>query len=516
MKRRNGAGYLVYPAYLLIWLVPCAFFARDFFTLSSFVSIFSDVRAVNVMLFTFKQAVLSTLAAFALAIIPAWYAGRNGRLSPLVGSTLFIPFFFPSIGCIVSFAVLFAPGGLLSSAGIHTGMMYSLAGILAAHAFYNAPIFVKYLSDAFGAVPRALVEDARTNGAGRFGFFTKVVLPLALPAAARAGFLVFTFCFMSFAVVLGIGGVGYSTMEVEIATVLRGSMDFSRALSLGIAQCVIICVVSLLSHRVRSYELTQDRPHYRGSRFLTSFTVMYLLFEFGVVGVALVFSVFNPFSGHVDLSPFARIFSRSFNEHYPVWRSFVNTVSVSAAGAGISVAVGYLFVRRNNRILSSLVLSTIGVSSAFLSISLVYTGVVTGIPSSVLLCTGLICVSVPLSFSFMKDSLSRFDSTLIDEARTAGAGSFQIFRRIEFPLLAPSFVAAFLQSFAVLFGEFTLSYTMQIQDSFPLLPVTLFSMQASRLMRESSALSSVSVCIVIIIYVLSMALVRRNDSRLRY
>jgi thiamine transport system permease protein len=497
----------------MVWLVPCALFARDYFTLSSLAAALSDTRAINVIAFTFKQAVLSTIVSFIVAIVPALYAGRGGKLSPLVGSTLFIPFFFPSIACIVSFAVLFSPGGLLAHAGINTGLMYTLPGILVAHSFYNAPIFVKYLSDAFRSVPRDLAEDARTNGAGRFIFFIKVVFPLALPSAARAAFLVFSFCFMSFAVILGIGGMAYSTMEVEIATVLRGSMDFSRALSLGLVQCVIICAVALLSHGVRSYELPVDDQRYNRSRVLLIGTCIYLLFEFGIVGAALVVSVFNPFTGLPDLSPFAAIVSSSFNEKYPVWRSLANTSIVSAAGAAVSVAVGYFFVKKKSGILSSLVLSTIGISSAFLAISFVYTGVVTGIPSSFLLCAGLICVSVPLSFSFMKDSFSRFDSTLVDEARMTGAGTFHIFRRIEFPLLAPSFIAAFLQSFAVLFGEFTLSYTMQIQDSFPLLPITVFSMQSARLMRESSALSSVSVCIVIAVYIISMALVRRADAR---
>jgi thiamine transport system permease protein len=510
MLKKIKAGYLGYPAFFLLWFVPIFFFARDFFTLSSFSGFITDRYLLRIAGFTAFQALLSMLVSFIIAIPAALYARRGNLLSSLIESTLFIPFFFPAVSCVVAFSVLFSSNGVFARLGFNPGILYTLAGVVIAHAFYNAPIFVKYIADALRSIPSDLVDDARISGAGSAAIFFKIEMPLILPSIARASFLVFTFCFMSFAVILGIGGVQFSTIEVEIATVLRGSLNFSHALSLGLIQCLLIAILSYISTLVRSFELPVAARPVRTSRIVMFCALAYLGFELLIAGSSVIASLFNPYTGHVDFSAFSHLADGSFNGRFPVVRSLINTLLLAGAGSVFSVAISFVLVRARRAAASSFVLSMMGVSSAFLATALVYFGIISDMPLPVLSCAGFVCISVPLCYSFLSQSLSRFDSRYVEEAKVMGAGSFRLLLHVELPLMAPAFAAAFLQSFAILFGEFTLAYTMQMQDSFPLLSVTIFSMESMRMTRESAALSTISILLVFLIYLVSQRIVMRR------
>ncbi|MFW6262933.1 MAG: iron ABC transporter permease, partial [Thermotogota bacterium] len=57
-------------------------------------------------------------------------------------------------------------------------------------------------------------------------------------------------------------------------------------------------------------------------------------------------------------------------------------------------------------------------------------------------------------------------------------------------------LAVFFQVFAIIYGEFTISYTMQIRDFFPLASVVNYSLSAHRYYLESQAFASLNTIIV--------------------
>jgi len=71
-------------------------------------------------------------------------------------SAIFIPFFLPPVSTVIAFSLLFSTSGLLSRLGIHIPILYTMWAILVAHAFYNSPIFVKYIGAALRTIPPAL------------------------------------------------------------------------------------------------------------------------------------------------------------------------------------------------------------------------------------------------------------------------------------------------------------------------------------------------------------------------
>ncbi len=88
--------------------------------------------------------------------------------------------------------------------------------------------------------------------------------------------------------------------------------------------------------------------------------------------------------------------------------------------------------------------------------------------------------------------------------------SLLFFSKIELPpLLFSSFLSSFLQIFAIIYGEFTISYTMQIRDYFPLSSIVNYSLSSSRFYREATALSGLNVIIIFITFYLS-SLIRKK------
>lgn len=514
MKKMTSPGSAVYPGYLLLLCVPFLFLFRDFFSADSFHSLLNESRIYRIAGFTAWQAFISALVSFLIALLPAVYCSRSkGILSSILSSTIFIPFFFPAVSCVAAFSILFSHAGFFAHFGLNLGMLYSFKGIILAHAFYNSPIFVKYLSEALRAVPQELIDEAKSNGASSLKVFFFVELPLVLPACARAFFLVYTFSFSSFAVILGIGGMSYATMEVEIAAVMRSTLDFSRALSLALVQYIIIAALSFGTSLFHSYELSSSegkKPH--TAPLLSGFAVMYCIFEFGIVGIALGASIFDFRTASFDISPFINLFSGSFNERFNVIRSLADSAILASLGSAAAVAIAFVLAKRGTRFSRAVIYSSVGVSSAFLAVALLYTHILSGFAAGLFVCAGYILIAVPIVFSFLQYHLSVFNTSYGEECRVMGGSRFQMFRYIEFPLLIPVIVSAFLQAFALLAGEFTLAYTMQINDTVPLASITVFSLDSARFLREGAALSTILLLFIAVLCFASSRIVRRKSS----
>ena len=71
------------------------------------------------------------------------------------------------------------------------GQLNSLSGVIAAETGFLLPYAILILAPYFDTIPAELEEAARIDGCTRFGAFFYVVLPLATPALAACGVIVF-------------------------------------------------------------------------------------------------------------------------------------------------------------------------------------------------------------------------------------------------------------------------------------------------------------------------------------
>lgn len=484
MKTFRG---LIFPA---LWTTaacaPFLLLLADFGTDIGF-----DIRFLSRIFFSaLAQSALSTLACFAVAIVPAYYCMGDTRLAKLLRITWVIPFFYPVISAVIAFTLIY---GALPSFP-----RYSLISVVIAHIFFNSPVLVRYLSEAFSAFPRSLRDEAAMSGAGTFARIVYLQLPLALKPLLRGVFLTFIFCFTSFGVVLSFGTLKTSTPEVEIYHALQARSDFPGALAIALIQFALIALFNWAVSALPSYERESEvRQPLRRNVIFAFVSGLWLIFETLIVILPLLYAVYYALSRKPQSLLY--IFSMPFNLRFPVLRSLLNSCTISLVCAAVLTILAWLLVSRKRKLDEILVNSLFGLSPALLALSLLYLSIRTGINPVLSLAWGYLVLALPYAFSFFQHHSARFDHTLREQASTDGAGSVRIFYHIEWPLLSPALRSSFIQLFAIIFGEFTISYIFQLPDMFPLASVTAYKLAARRMMVESYLFTSLITLLIIVI-----------------
>ncbi|HOO33821.1 MAG TPA: ABC transporter permease subunit [Thermotogota bacterium] len=498
---------------LMVVLFPFYTMIRDFFNISD-LSTVQDPKFLRVLWFTLYQALLSSVAAFFAAIVPSLYCAKNDNfISKLLENSIFIPFFFPPVSMVIAFSVIFSQNGILHAMGLNVEILYTLKAIIIAHIFYESPIFVKYISHALMSINPKVIEAAQLDGASTIKRLMSIDLRLILPSLLKAFFLVFTYSFMSFAVVLNLGGIQFSTLEVSIANALRGRFDFSEALFYAIFQFGILFILNYICSSLlkETYENEQpQRLNVRTSVFEKIITVSYCAFEYMMIFVGLSGIIFDWHDGRFSLTHLLNLFSDKINRKYDVVKSIVNSIGVAAITATVSTFLGYFLINLKTKLTDYVILPILGISSAFTAMALLYMNILYGVPYALLIVAGYILISVPLAYSFLFQNVRGFRNELLEASYMDGAGKIRAFVAIKLPILLPTFLAVFFQIFAVIYGEFTISYTMQIRDFFPLASVVNYSLSAHRYYLESQAFASLNTIIVFMMFWLSSLLLKER------
>lgn len=491
--------------YVIVWIIPIFILTKDFYQINNIINLL-DSQLLRILIFTLLQAFVSSVLSLLISIFPAIYISKkNNLLSKVLESTIFIPFFFPPISTVIAFSLIYSSNGLFNNLfNVNLNIMHTIYAIFIAHVFYNSPIFVKYIGEALKSIPEIFNETAELEGANKWTILLKIEIPLILPAVSRAFFLVFTYCFTSFAIVLSLGGLRFSTLEVAISQTLRSSFDFSKAINYAIVQFLVLLIINAILSKVVSYEFDYERTYNKKSSFTELiFSIFYFCFEFIIVIGGIFAAFYNFYDMKIDFSGLFNLFSESLNNRFPVIRAYMNTFFVSLVASIITTFFTYFILRNFKKYMNILILSVIGVSSAFLAISLLYLNILYDIPYVVLVIIGYILITVPIAYSFMFHHIRSFDKSILEAARVDGANNLNVISKIEFPILFPIIIATILQIFAIIFGEFTISYTMQLRDVFPLISIVNYSLSSNRFFRESSALGGLNILIIFFIFLIS-------------
>ncbi|WP_129408155.1 ABC transporter permease [Marinitoga lauensis] len=501
--------YIFIFLFFILWIFPIGNLISQFFDFNSFLSVLTKNRTLRILKFTFLQSSLSVLFSFLIGIFPAFYVSNNKNfLSRLLEDSFFIPFFFPPIPTIIAFSLLYGSNGIMNKL-FHINILYTLTAIILAHSFYNSPIFVKYISDSLKAIPKNYIENAIIDGSNKWNIFKKITFPLIFPSILKASFLVFTYSFVSFAIVLSLGGIKYSTFEVAIFTTLRSSLDFSKALTYAIIQFFVLLILNYIISIPKIYELhIEENYKYKNNIFIIIFSFFYLLYEYSIVLTGTLAGFFDFINVRFTLKGFINLFSKDLNSFYPIIKSFYYTFLISFIVSIISIIFTYIILRNikshDQMIFSNIfILSSLGISSAFLAMSLLNLNINFSIPYPILLGIGYTIISIPLAYTFMQQRILSFDYSLVEASKMDGASTLKTFLFIELPLLRNTLLSVFLQIFAVVFGEFTISYTMQSIDYFPLISNVNYSLSNARYYLESQALASITIIIIFIIFNIS-------------
>ncbi len=516
---------------LLAFYIPLINLFASGFSAGRFGDFLTDGYYWNVFLFTVKQSFFSAFFSMVAGLPGAWIMS-NFRIpgKKIIKSVTAVPFVLPSILVVLGFVLLFGNNGIINSGAIKLfhlekppfQILYSFKAIILAHVFYNCPLFIRIVSSAWEKISQEIIEAAESLGASGRRVFTAAVLPQILPPVIAAFSLVFILCFMSFSIILVLGGgPKYTTLEVEIYRLARINADFSSACSLAVLQSAV--TLSFLFF----YSAIQKKTSYTFSpspylapvpvflshgaqeggktRSVTLFQKLmifiFLLFLFIVIVMPLLMIIIESFKykvSHAGSSGFSlRWYAKSFSELglLPVKNSlliaFLNTLFT------VIVSVTALsFLKRKNKIqkavMETFFVMSMGVSSIILSLSYmkIMSSYKMNIAPLVLLCAAHSTVFLPLVFKSISVFYDRMDRSIIESAESIGAGSWRILFTIELPFIRGGIITGSVLAFALSMGEIN-STLMIAPDSFITIPVAIYRLIGAYNFSQACAMGTI-------------------------
>ena len=472
-------------------------------------AVLSDPYIRRVTLFTLWQALLSTLLSVGLAIPVARAFARRGAFP---GRGLLLRLFslslvIPSIVAIFGIVAVHGRNGwvnwLLESFGLDGGhYLYGLTGILIAHLFFNLPLATRILLIALEAIPPEYWRLAAQIGMRPRDSFRWIEWPAlrqVLPAAAG---LVFMLCFISFAVVLTLGGgPRATTIEVAIYQALRFDFDIARAVALSVLQVVFAVAVVLMFLRfVRQSASgpTEQRPFSRpdavglAGRLGDGLALFMALCLVVMPLAAAALAGFNRKFGEVMLQP-------------ALWLALLQTllVAVSAGLLGLVLAAGILLTSRGLRRRGRLVRAAIALETAG-SLVLVFPPFVLAAGLFVLLRAhvdvfgvGIYIVilinafiALPFVIRILSEPMMRLAREQDRLCLSLGLAGWRRFRLIDWPNLRRAAGLALAIAATLSAGDLSVIALFGSQ-SFKTLPLLLYQRMSSYRMEEAAVVAMV-------------------------
>lgn len=382
-------------------------------------SMLPAARLLDVFGFTAWQAFLSASVSVVLGTIGGFglLASSSGRAASRLSRTGLARTLALLPSAVPSLLVILATMSVWPS-------VRGLGGIVAIHALLNiGPVALSVASLLTNRVS-SLADLSYIEGASRWFFLRRGVLPLLAPDLARLFLFVFSICFSSFAVPLIVGGSRATTVEVLIYEQIRVSPDWSVALGLAALQTLAIFVLA-------AFVGSKTRP-----RASVAFRVSPLLQWWPGLLVVLLPSAI------VALGLLARLpqgvarldAAQAFADDLPrlVAGSFFTAILTGVLCAGLLLL---LMVARPEGFARRFILGFVAPSSALTGFALLFLWSEVGWASLVKIALGLTLVFVPSFYRLRWDGALAELAGQVTVARTLGASEARIVWHICLPQL---------------------------------------------------------------------------------
>lgn len=236
------AAALIASVWLLgLFVIPIFSLALQARSFAGFSEGLLDFRVLHAIQVTLVQTGISVVLSAALGMPLGFSLARWARTSPRAARVLevawSIPFSTPSL--LMAFSVI----AFLSLLGV--SWRYSLAAVIFSQFLYNAPYVALAVSQARRQVPDTLIAAAQTLGASRVQIFQTLTGPYVFPALAQALLQVALVCWMSFTLVLLLGGgPPVDSLETQLYSLIRGGgLELGPALACAFWQMSLGLVI---------------------------------------------------------------------------------------------------------------------------------------------------------------------------------------------------------------------------------------------------------------------------------
>lgn len=487
----------------LYWLAPSLFLFLFFFyplfrvlrlshstDYGTLVTLAALPQFISVILFTFYQAILSTLLTLLVGIPIAFlFSHYVFRGKAVLQALTAVPFMLPTVVVAAGFTALLGPRGWVNLALMNTFNLASppitfvgtMSAILIAHVFYNSTIVIRLVGNSWAQLDPRLGHAARVLGADPFTVLKKISLPLLRPSLLAATLLVFLFDFTSFGVVLLLGGGQYRTIEVEIYIQAMRFLNLPAAAILSMVQLFFTLVFSIVYSRVVTRSIVPINPHGASQTLKPARTTREKVF----VSLSVVFIII------LFILPMAALPARSIvrleadrGERGEVQPAFTlnnymelgtnrqgslfyvppldavrNSLIYAVITVILALALGFPAASalarpsRLERIIDPFLMLPLGASAVTLGLGYIL-AFNRWLYSPLLIPLAHTTIALPFVIRSLQPALASIPQRLRDAASVLGAPPRQVWRSVDLPIISRAVTAAGVFAFTVSLGEF--------------------------------------------------------------
>ena len=509
----------------LLWLIPLAFLGIFFFyplvsiLKLAFSETFARVEPIQVdailrpLWFTIFQAALSMLLTLFAGLPAAYVFGKFTFPGKRLLRTLTtLPFILPTVVAAAGINALLGPRGWLNLAAMQLfhltlpplHITNSLIAILIAHVFYNIPIVIRVVGSAWAQLDPKMEQAACVLGASRMQVAARVTLPLLRPSLVAAALLVFLFDFTSFGVILILGGPQFETLEVAIYIQALSFLNLPVAGLLSMVQIVCTLAITWVYSRLAGGLNIPLLPRLKGEgvrfpRLVREKIVVILVAAFLVLLQILPMAALVSRSvvrleadrgerGVVQtgltLDYYRELFTNPNNSifYVPPARAALNSLIYAAVTVLLSLSFGLMAayaltrITRGRWLMDLAIMLPLGTSAVTLGLGFIVTFTtppldVKSFPLLIPFAHSL--VALPFVVRTVQPVLASIPASYRQAAAVLGATPWQVWTKVEAPIIRRAAMVGAIFSFTISLGEFGATSFLARPDM-PTLPVAIY------------------------------------------
>lgn len=453
--RKHGFNFIFALCFLFLsflFLFPFISLMINSFSFSSFLSVIKQPYMYRILFNTLKQAVLSVLLSLVVAALCLLVICRGDfKFKNFFLTVTYLPFVIPSIIIVLAFVLLFGKNGILN-----INILYSMKAVVIAHAFYNFPIIMHPVYEAYMCMNRSKEDVSYTLGAKPIKVFFSITLRELKSTLLSSLLLVFMYTFSSFAIVLTLGGgIKNTTLEVEIYKNFKTTLNETLGTSYMLVSFLLMMLMTgvyFVVNRRNKTDKTAKRRVLKKSGPISSF--------FAVTGGAAVllpvirmalFSFF-PLGGRGKTSAF-KAYKNVFTHYNVIINSLIVALLSAILCVFLSFVISEFFMRRNKNFSSLVVFLPLSVSGIALSEG--WRTVVGGgyFHSLITLSCVHAFLSFPLVYKYIDSGVRKIPLSVRNVSFTLGAHEAESVFRCDANIIKSTLLRGFALAIAMSLGE---------------------------------------------------------------
>ena len=506
------------------------------FTLSHYMSAYSDPLTYQLLLNSFIFAAGSSVLSILLAATLAWIAVRtNAPFRKLFELTAIVPNIFPPVMLAVAWTVLLSPRtGLINrilmqvfNLDVAPLNIYSLEGMIFVEGLITTPLAFLIISASLYSMDPSLEESARVAGSSNFQVAMRITFPIVRPALLAAVTLNFVRAIESFdtpAIIALPARIEVFTTKIYREAIgafpPNQNLAATYAVSLLFITMVFVYFYRRLTFRSERYVTVTGRGYrptiidlgkwrYLASAIAGLILLLIVIFPFLVlIYVSFVTYVHVPGEKTWELLTLDNY--RSNFTDTRTYRALQNSLVLAIGGATLCMLLAALtaWVTTKTKaagrgIIEALTFIPWAFPGTALAIGLVWTYVYVPLPiygTLWILLIAYITRFFPYGLRTMTSTVVQIHDDMQDASMVCGAGFAATFRRVLLPLLRPGFIAGWIILSTIYLREFSTSVFLYSPGSEPLGPL-LYHFYVDGNLGPMCSLAFIvsSICIVLIV-----------------